>query len=239
MTKRRGGTVSNPANTKYSLAEWAKGYAAWLLVFPLYLGLWAFAKVFKRVPAWLHRKLLREWHAETESRKMDVRIPGDLSIPAYMNRWWKIRRNAFFNIYYHLVRRSDEDLALHDHPWWNFSIVLDGGYYEHLILPGGVHTKTWYPAGSVRFRPSGDFAHRLELAQDYARNERGEPAYDEFPVELPVKTIFVTGPVLRRWGFHARDRWVDAYEWDDYCAANGLKAMRMSGYAEQNAKSQS
>lgn len=224
MTKRRGGTVNNPANTKYSLAEWAKGYAAWIAVFPLYLGLWAFARVFKRVPDWLLRKLLREWDRETRSRAMDVRIPGDMSIPAYMNRWWKIKRNAFFNCYYHLVRRSDEDLALHDHPWWNFSIVLDQGYFEHLILPGGVRTKTWYPAGSVRFRPSGAFAHRLELE-----------APDGYH-ELPVKTIFITGPVLRRWGFHHPERWVDAYEWDEFCESRGISTMKMSGYAAQVSK---
>jgi hypothetical protein len=230
-TTRRGGTVRTPPGSKYSWQSWTKGYLAWLSSFPLYLFLWGFAKLFKRVPDWLLRKLLRSWHRTTESRELDVRIPS--SGPVYMKRWWRIKRNAFFNIYYHHVLRSDEDRALHDHPWWNFSIVLEGGYYEHCIADGGVHTKTWYPAGSVRFRRSGTFAHRLEL--EVAEID------DELNVtrELPVKTIFITGPVLRRWGFHHPKQWVDAYEWDAFCRQEGIESeMQMSGYSEQLTKNQ-
>lgn len=224
--KSRGSTVNNPAGTKYPLSAWIKGYAAWLTVFPLYCGLWAFACVFKRVPAWLHRKLLREWYRLEAERRPDVLIPAHG--PTYMRRWWRIRRNAFFNIYFHHVLRSDEDAALHDHPWWNFSIVLEGGYWEHCIAEGGVHSKTWYPAGSVRFRHSGCFAHRLELERYHPGNRRltGDG-------EIPVKTIFITGPVLRRWGFHHPSQWVDAYDWDDFTDRHGIETSKMKGYAEQ------
>lgn len=221
MAKRRG-AGQRPSDTKYSLGEWIKGYAAWLLVFPLYCALWLFARVFKRLPAWLHRKLLRGWWDVVTSRRADVMIPA--FPPVYMRRWWRIPRNAFFNVYYHLIHISDEDAALHDHPWWSFSIVLEGGYYEHTIAEGGVSTRTWYPAGSVRFRPNGKFAHRLELERDVDGQE------------MQVKTIFITGPTLRRWGFHHTLKWVDAYEWDDFCKANGVKANRMKGYAEQVSK---
>lgn len=221
--KRRGSTAGKPR--KYSLWEWTKGYAAWLLVFPFYVALWAFAKVFKRLPNWLHRKLLREHQNYRLTNALDVRIPADESIPAYMLRWWRIPRNAFFNIYYHRVLRSDDDRALHDHPWWNFSIVLSGGYFEHRILEGGVHTKVWHEPGTVRFRRSGDYAHRLEL--------RG---YRTSGHEIPAETIFITGPVLRRWGFHHPERWVDAYEWDDFCAERGIGGMKMAGYQEQLTK---
>lgn len=224
--KARGSTVQNPADTKYSLWTWIKGYAAWVLVFPLYLFLWGFAAVFKRLPNWMLRKLLRSHVRETQRRQPDVRIPGDHSIPPYMLRWWKIKRNAFFNVYYHIVRRSDDDTALHDHPWWNFSIVLEGSYTEHLIEAGGVNKKTRYGPGAVRFRRSGAFAHRLEL--------------DRYPMdrlfggeEMPVLTIFITGPVLRRWGFHHPLRWVDAYDWDDFQRDHGINGTKMAGYAEQ------
>lgn len=225
MTRRRG---SGAVPRKYTAWEWISGYAAWLAVLPIYVSLWTFAKVFKRVPNRMLRKLLREHHREIESRPRDIRIPGDESIPPYMLRWWRIKRNAFFNVYYHIVRRSDDDTALHDHPWWNFSIVLTGGYYEHCIKEGGVHTKTFYDAGSVRFRPSGCFAHRLELER-YGPNAwpavQGE--------EIPVHTIFITGPALRRWGFHHPERWVDAYDWDEFCRERGISTMKMAGYAEQ------
>jgi hypothetical protein len=82
----------------------------------------------------------------------------------------------------------------------------------------------------VRFRRSGTFAHRLELER-YPMDKLfgGE--------EKPVLTIFITGPTLRRWGFHHPTRWVDAYEWDEFCNANGLETgMTMAGYAEQQPK---
>jgi hypothetical protein len=235
MAKARGSTVTNPSTTTYPLSAWIKGYAAWLVVFPIYLFLWGFAITFRRVPNWMLRKLLREWHAYTAHRPPAVLIPA--FGPTYMRRWWKIKRNAFFNCYYHLVLRSDEDAALHDHPWWNFSIVLEGGYWEHIIHPGGVHEKTWYPAGSVRFRRSGTFAHRLELATERYANGgiyTGPGSVSTFQdVELSVKTIFITGPVLRRWGFHHPLQWVDAYDWDDFTERHHITTSKMKGYAEQ------
>jgi hypothetical protein len=98
-----------------------------------------------------------------------------------------------------------------------------------LIEAGGIHRKTTYGPGAVRFRRSGSFAHRLEL--------------DRYPMdrlfggeEMPVLTIFITGPALRRWGFHHPKQWVDAYDWDEFLQAEGINGMRMAGYAEQNAK---
>ena len=219
----------------YSAAAWTKGYAAWVAVLPIYLALWAFASIFPRLFLWATKKLLRSWIGYTTTEPMDFRIPPNTDTPAYMHRWWRIARNAYFNIYYHLVLRSDDDRALHDHPWWNFSIVLEGGYFEHTIDAGGVHRKVWYGPGSVKFRRAGTYAHRLELAKGHtgvwdARLNRHVMS------ELPVKTIFITGPVLRRWGFHdARPggRWVDAYEWDDYCQARGIGGHKMAGYVAQ------
>lgn len=40
--------------------------------------------------------------------------------------------------------RSDDDRALHDHPWVNMSILLEGTYTEHTIAQGGVHHATVY-----------------------------------------------------------------------------------------------
>ncbi|WP_288959798.1 hypothetical protein [uncultured Sulfitobacter sp.] len=160
---------------------------------------------------------------------MDFRIPPDKNVPAYMLRWWWIPRNSFFNVYLHRVHRSDDDRALHDHPWINFSIVLDGGYYEEMIREGGIHTKTWFAPGSVRFRGSGKIAHRLELPEGINAKHDWHGIPQEFPMELPATTIFITGPVMRRWGFHHPSRWVDAYEWDQFCEDNNVAGMRMDG----------
>lgn len=221
---------------KYTLWEWTKGYAMWLATLPLFPIMWFLSG--RKLPAWIVRKLLRNWTKTTESRERDVRIPGDPAIAPYMLRWWKIMRNAMLNIYYHNVKRSDDDTAHHDHPWWSFSIVLEGGYYEEKIMAGGIHVRTWYGPGSMLFRHSGTVAHRLVLdvhtptPEEYHQDDDG-PADDPWFAERPVKTIFITGPVLRRWGFHHTEQWVDAYDWDDYCQARGLAGHKMSGYAEQ------
>lgn len=244
--RSRGSTVQNPSTTKYSLWTWIKGYAAWIALFPLYLLLWGFAAVVRDI-GWVQtRKLLRIHNNTTSSRQRDVRIPSNPSIGTYMSRWWKIKRNAFFNVYFHQVFRSDDDTALHDHPWWSFSIVLTGGYYEHRILDGGVHQKIWHGPGSILFRRSGAFAHRLELKrvpylgpmdpylQGWRLGELDSVKIDEEGMyELPAKTIFITGPVLRRWGFHLTEQWVDAYDWDEFQASRGINSQKMAGYAEQ------
>lgn len=113
----------------------------------------------------------------------------------YLIRWFVIPRNRFFNIYLHNFRRSDDDRALHDHPWNNCSILLKGEYVEI-----GKDEKEGYPfykfrsAGHIAFRQA-ESAHRIELYSD----EKGKP--------IPVWTLFLTGPVRRRWGFHCPQGW--------------------------------
>lgn len=115
-------------------------------------------------------------------RPPDVVI-GSPSTP-YMRRWWVIPRNPIFNVYLHQIVRSDDDRALHDHPWWNMSIILRGGYVEH--TPKGQFQRN---EGAVVFR-GGKAAHRLEIT--------GSPAW----------TLFITGPRFREWGFHCPHGWV-------------------------------
>ncbi|HEX7906838.1 MAG TPA: hypothetical protein VF534_01930 [Paraburkholderia sp.] len=102
----------------------------------------------------------------------------------YLLRWWVIPRNRFFNVYLHRFMRSDDDRALHDHPWLNCSILLRGRYVEHTIAAGGINVRTERVAGNWKVRLSGRIAHRLEL------------------VDGECWTIFITGPRYREWGFH-------------------------------------
>ena len=123
------------------------------------------------------------YEALAEARPPDFVI-GD----RYMERWWVIRRNRFFNIYLHRFWHSDDDRALHDHPWFNLSYLLKGAYVEHTISAGGVHHARRYETGNVKFRLPWA-AHRIEIN------------------EAPVWSLFVTGPVLRTWGFHCEKGW--------------------------------
>lgn len=111
--------------------------------------------------------------------------PGD----PYLRRWFLIPRNRALNLYLHEFIRSDDDRALHDHPWANLSVLLRGSYLEHTISAGGTHHHRRLVAGQVRLRrPTA--AHRVEITDG------------------PCWTLFITGPTVRAWGFHCRRAWV-------------------------------
>lgn len=134
-----------------------------------------------------------------------------------MSRWYLIPRNRWFNIYLHRLDGADPQ-PVHDHPWASCSIMLKGERWEW--VPSNPLTKwevgQWahpvakeYSAylraakaaryqvlrkclrgpGSIIFRRATD-AHRLETI--------GGPSY----------SLFITGPVVREWGFWLPDGWV-------------------------------
>ena len=123
-------------------------------------------------------------------RPPDFIINGD-----YLLRWWIIPRNKRFNIYLHCIARDDDDRALHDHPWWNVSVILRGAYREH--MPGGA-SRILRP-GRIVWRPATSL-HRLEV------------------VHGPVWTLFITGPRVREWGFACPQGWV---HWKAFTSEDG------------------
>lgn len=124
--------------------------------------------------------------AISDCRAPDIEIGGHEN--PYLRRWWLIPRNRFFNIYLHHFCRSDDDRALHDHPWWSLSVLLRGRYVEHTISAGGINVRTERRAGQWKFRKA-EAAHRIELHDG------------------PCWTLFVTGPRIREWGFHCPQGW--------------------------------
>ena len=128
-----------------------------------------------------------KWFEKVAAERTPDFIIGGKDNP-YMLRWWIIPRNRFFNIYLHRFLRSDDDRALHDHPWPNFSYLLDGTYTEHSIAAGGVNYAQVLVANDFKFR-SAKVAHRIELHDG------------------PCWSLFITGPVVREWGFHCPKEW--------------------------------
>ena len=131
---------------------------------------------------WLNRRLQRV----ATSRMPDVLIGKQDD--TYMRRWWVIPRNRFFNIYLHHFLRSDDDRALHDHPSWNVSLLLEGEYTEWSIAAGGVHQAVVLKAGQFKFR-FARAAHRIELHDG------------------SCWSLFINGAKLRNWGFHCAKGW--------------------------------
>jgi hypothetical protein len=146
-------------------------------------------------------RLLRWAWKVIDSRPPDYVIqPDGHSLHSLYLERWRVVESKLAGVKVHRVHRSDDDRALHDHPWTNLSIVLSGGYFEHRILAGGVHSRRWCGRGAIVWRRAKQ-AHRLEVIS-------GAP---------PTVTLFLTGPRLREWGFHCPNGWI---RWQDFTLPN-------------------
>lgn len=108
-------------------------------------------------------------------------IGGDSGI--FFRRFTLIKF-PFLSVYLHQFFRGDLDRCLHDHPWSFVSIVLCGGYYEH--MESG---KYWRRPGSILFRRATT-AHRVTIR----------------PGTHPYSLVFV-GRKWRDWGFYTLSGW--------------------------------
>jgi hypothetical protein len=96
----------------------------------------------------------------------------------YLHRWY-LFRSGRFGIFIHKFVRSDEDRALHDHPWSFLVIPLWRGYREH--NQKGV--RNVLPLLGTRFRRA-EYQHRVEL-------RAGKPSW----------SLFIRFRKRREWGF--------------------------------------
>ena len=154
-----------------------------------------------RIPEVLRRRLLARAIRAMASRPADDPI-GPKGNP-YLERWHLLPKRACFNFFLHRVRRSDDERALHDHPWWNLSIILEGGYLEIVPAdrrrPAGPTRVIHRQPGSVILRRA-TAAHRLVLLRHH--DAQGNA------LDLAAAiTLFATGPVLRPWGFWCPQGW--------------------------------
>ena len=132
----------------------------------------------------ISRSILRRLNrALAPRRKPDVCIGGTPEEP-YLLRWYVWPRNKWCNLYYHVFLRSDDDRALHDHPWPSVSLLLAGPIGEIYRRRDGAHVARTIERGQVVYR-GAKFAHRLVMLE-----------------RAPVAaSLFLTGPVVREWGF--------------------------------------
>lgn len=95
-----------------------------------------------------------------------------------------------FNIFIHKIVQ-DDPRHLHDHPFWYFTIILKGGYWEHT------------PKGKF-FRKPGYFS--LRKAKSLHRLETCGPGQ-------PCWTLFVRFKRIRPWGFVFNGKWINKNEY--------------------------
>jgi hypothetical protein len=121
--------------------------------------------------------------------------PADQIIgDAYLQRWYLVRKPGIRNLYLHRYMGSDDDRALHDHPWSSWSILLWGHIVE-ITEKGEKRIWPWIP----KYR-SATYSHRLILKSNRAL------------------TLFYTGKKTREWGFHCPKGWV---HWRDFTDPDG------------------
>ena len=97
---------------------------------------------------------LRDWLPQLLSGRPHKVIGGP---DPYLLRWHVIPRNRLLNVYVHKFLRSDDDRALHDHPWWFVSLILRGRYDEVAGPPrrGPPRAPPPPPRRAERARPRG------------------------------------------------------------------------------------
>lgn len=113
----------------------------------------------------------------------------------YLQRWY-LFRSTRIGLFVHRFIRSDEDRALHDHPWNFLVIPIWRGYIEHNQRG---QRRVW-PIIGMRYR-TAEYQHRVELVNEKA-----------------AWSIFIRFPYRRTWGFWPREgfqawnKW-----WQDKC----------------------
>ena len=151
------------------------------------------------------------WRMVPPRRQPDFLIGPNHADP-YMRRWWIIPRNKIFNIYLHHMRHDDDDRAPHDHPWWSLSLCLQGHIQEFELVQSGDFSERDYREGNDTYL--GNQAFRINDIYKGDWKWRGKE-YAHF-LKLPdgdAWTLFITGPKIRKWGFHCPKGWLP---WDKF-----------------------
>lgn len=107
------------------------------------------------------------------------------------------RERLPFNVFLHRFHRSDDDGALHSHPWkWSVAFVLVGGYSEERREGDAVVRREVSP-GRLNFIAADDY-HRIDL------------------LEPDAWTLFIAGPRAGTWFFWDREK-KERAPWRAFC----------------------
>ncbi len=193
-------------------------------------------------PAWLGRLAIplirnRSW-PDFVIEEMQRGAENYFDIDGYMERVWVVRAKPGSNRYacrIHWLLRSDQDRALHNHPWRNTSVILKGGYWELTKIAepdlGYARQLRWM---SLISAIAGDDTC---LTSDHIRGLKADgifwrgvgaivqrSAEDAHRLILPPGrtslSLFFTGPKTQDWGFFPEEANYQFVHNDDYFAKN-------------------
>lgn len=107
-------------------------------------------------------------------------------------RRYRLIKTPWFALYLHQICKSDEDNAMHDHPWKFQSLILKGSYFEESTYPPNFDTmyfKSYYPGDVVKHKAND--AHKITI------------------LSKEVWTLVLTSRSNRWWGYQTSNGWVD------------------------------
>lgn len=166
----------------------------------------AFGMWLTRMWYWFWTLITLKSHFIIFNRSDPDPITGEVTYEPQLIRRFLIPRNPWLNIYLHHVLRSDDDRALHDHPWWSISFLLRGHLYEVYTETPSDGPKNYRQRKLPWLRPvlrRPETAHRL----------MAPPLVKHSPW-----TLFITGPRIRGWGFWCKDKSMKPYHvpWQEF-----------------------
>lgn len=151
-------------------------------------------------------------------------ITGRSDNDPYLYRWTLRKRSDGGRVYLHYFARSDDDAALHSHPWTGHSTILAWGYREERRMPMVRHgdgARAYSATGRVGWvwldsvKPGtferGKRLGHIVLARSFRFLDENSLEADTFHrVDLlrPDKgcwTLFEVGPYEKSWGFWDRN----------------------------------
>ena len=137
---------------------------------------------------------------------LKIRPADEVIGTSYMRRWHLRRSQSRNNLYLHRYEGSDDDRALHDHPWRSVGILIWGSLFEITEENGHEVQRRLWPF-IPKFR-SATYSHRIVL--------KSRTAF----------TLFFTHPKEREWGFHCPKGWV---HWSEFTDKSGQKTGKGCG----------
>ncbi len=163
------------------------------------------------------------------NRIFEKKVVVNCAHDPYLHRWYVFRTDRI-GLFIHKFVRSDEDRALHDHPWSFLVIPLWGGYIEHSDRPATQYEKmaaisSWSAINSIIPDALDLAALDEQLGRRIAVQRHVWPFIStryrnteyRHRVELiesrPSWSIFFRFTKLREWGFWPKSGFIQWNRW--------------------------
>lgn len=133
---------------------------------------------------------------------------------------WGLCHDRLGGFYVHKIAGPDPGMDLHDHPWAFVSIVLRGGYFEHVAQTAEATEYADNPWPTGRY---WGWRQIVDVTKPNGIRRRKLPALHRMPLDVAHRivavdrntwTLVLRGPTRRVWGFYPPTGRVDWREYD-------------------------